>query len=209
MARINLLPWRENLRKQRQRDFFKHLGTGFAVAVGLVVLAHLIVQGEIDYQQERNAFLQRAIDDLDKQVAEINKLKETRANLVARMEIIQKLQDTRSLIVHVYDELARTVPEGIVLTNVSLKQGSILEINGISDSAARVADYLRNLNKSDWLSNAEIIGSGILAQDEKEKAKGGTKNNQSSAYRGEYAFFITAHFGQPGAKVDETAQGDK
>ncbi len=206
MAHINLLPWRENLRKQRQRDFIKHLGTGFAIAVGLVILAHLTVQGEIDYQQERNAFLQRAIDDLDRQVAEINKLKETRANLVARMEVIQKLQETRSYIVHVYDELVRSVPEGIVLTNVSLKEGATLEINGISDSAARVADYLRNLNKSDWIRNAEIIGSGILAQDEKDKAKSGSRP-QSTAYRGEYAFFITARFGPKDASPEATAQG--
>lgn len=207
MAHINLLPWRENLRKQRQRDFYKHLGTGFVIALGIVILAHLTVQGEISYQEERNAFLQRTISELDKQVAEIKQIKETRANLVARMEIIQKLQDTRSYIVHVYDELARTVPDGIVLTNVTLKGGQVLEINGISDSAARVADYLRNLNKSDWMANASIIGSGILAQDDKDKT-GGTKK-QASAFKGEYAFFITAQFAPPKPDTSKAAEGVK
>ncbi|TQV65450.1 MAG: PilN domain-containing protein [Halothiobacillaceae bacterium] len=193
MAHINLLPWRENLRKQRQRDFYKHLGAGFTIALGLVILGHLSVQGEITYQEERNAFLQQTIEDLDKQVVEIKRLKEARANLVARMEVIQKLQDTRSYVVHLYDELARTLPDGIVLTNVNLKGEQTLEINGVSDSAARVADYLRNLNKSDWLANASIVGSGILAQGEKDKAGAGKKH----AFRGEYAFFITAQFAPP------------
>ncbi|MEW6445267.1 MAG: PilN domain-containing protein [Pseudomonadota bacterium] len=206
MARINLLPWRENLRKQRQREFIQHLGIGFVIALGLVVLGHLIVQNEIDYQRERNAYLKTTIDDLDKKVAEIKKLKETRANLVARMDVIQKLQETRSYIVHVYDELARTLPEGIVLTNVTLKEGRTIEINGISDSAARVADYLRNLNKSAWIRNAEIVGSGILAQDEKDKASGKQK---SIAYRGEYAFFITANLTPPSASSTDNGNEGK
>lgn len=206
MPRINLLPWRENLRKQRQRDFFKHLGAGLAVALGLVVAGHMYVQGEIDYQEQRNAFLQGTIGELDKQIAEIKQIKETRANLVARMEVIQTLQATRSYIVHVYDELARTLPDGIVLTNVSLKNGQMLEINGTSDSAARVADYLRNLNKSEWLKNASIIGSGILAQPDKP-AQGGQP--VKSAFKGEYAFFITTQFTPPAPEGDAAAQEGK
>jgi len=206
MAHINLLPWRENLRKQRQRDFYKHLGAGLAVALGLVVAGHMYAQSEIDAQERRNTFLQETISELDKQITEIKQIKETRANLVARMEVIQNLQATRSHIVHVYDELARTLPDGIVLTNVSLKNGQILEINGMSDSAARVADYLRNLNTSTWLGHASIVGSGILAQSDKP-ASGGKP--VKSAFKGEYAFFITAQFTPPASNGDAAAQEGK
>ncbi|MEW5973069.1 MAG: PilN domain-containing protein, partial [Pseudomonadota bacterium] len=141
MPRINLLPWRENLRKQRQRAFVKHAGLAFALALGFVVLGHVVVQSQIDDQEQRNAFLTETIADLDRQIAEIKALKETRANLVARMEVIERLQQTRSYVVHAFDEIARTVPEGIILTKVALKNDQQLEINGISDTAARVADY--------------------------------------------------------------------
>jgi type IV pilus assembly protein PilN len=194
MPRINLLPWRENLRKQRQRAFVKHAGLAFALALGVVVFGHAVIQSQIDDQEQRNAFLTQTIADLDRQIAEIKALKETRANLVARMEVIERLQQTRSYVVHAFDEIARTVPEGIILTKIALKDDKLLEINGISDTAARVADYLRNLNRAQWLSNATIVGTGILAQD---AAKTGTKS--APGVKGEYAFNITAQFSPPAA----------
>lgn len=194
MPRINLLPWRENLRKQRQRAFVKHAGLAFALALGGVILGHMIVQGQIDDQEQRNAFLTQIIADLDRQITEIKALKETRANLVARMEVIERLQQNRSYVVHAFDEIARTVPEGIILTKVALKEDKLLEINGISDTTARVADYLRNLNRAAWLSNASIVGTGILAQD---SSKTGVKAVPNA--KGEYAFNIIAHFGPPAA----------
>ncbi|MGC8733054.1 MAG: PilN domain-containing protein, partial [Halothiobacillaceae bacterium] len=148
--------------------------------------------GQIDNQEQRNAFLTQTIADLDRQIAEIKALKETRANLVARMEVIERLQQTRSYVVHAFDEIARTVPAGIILTKVALKNDQQLEINGISDTAARVADYLRNLNRSEWLSNASIVGTGILAQD---TSKTGTQ--PALGVKGEYAFNITAQFSPP------------
>ncbi|MEW6728918.1 MAG: PilN domain-containing protein [Pseudomonadota bacterium] len=195
MPRINLLPWRENLRKQRQRTFVKHAGLAFALTLGAVVLGHVVVQGQIDNQEQRNAFLTQTIADLDRQIAEIKALKETRANLVARMEVIERLQQTRSYVVHAFDEIARTVPEGIILTKVALKNDQQLEINGISDTAARVADYLRNLNRTQWLSNASIVGTGILAQD---LSKPGSQP-PAPGVKGEYAFNITAQFSPPAA----------
>lgn len=193
MPRINLLPWRETLRKQRQRAFVKHAGLAFGLALGGVVLAHVTIQRQIEEQEQRNAFLTQTIAELDQQIAEIKNLKETRANLVARMEVIERLQQTRSSVVHAFDELARTVPDGIILTKVALKDDKLLEINGISDTTARVADYLRRLNQAPWLSNASIVGTGILAQD---STKGAAK---TSAIKGEYAFNITAQFAPPAA----------
>ncbi|MGK0673160.1 MAG: PilN domain-containing protein [Halothiobacillaceae bacterium] len=195
MPHINLLPWRENLRKQRQRAFVKHAGLAFALGLGLVIFGHLVVQNQIDDQERRNAFLNQTIAGLDQQIAEIKALKETRAKLVARMEVIERLQQTRSYVVHAFDEIARTVPEGIILTKVALKNDRLLEINGISDTTARVADYLRNINRSQWLSNASIVGTGILAQD---LSKPGSQT-PASGLKGEYAFQITAQFGPPAA----------
>lgn len=204
MPRINLLPWRENLRKQRQRAFVKHAVMIFALSVGGVILGHIAIQGQIDEQERRNAFLNQTIAELDRQIEEIKALKETRANLVARMEVIERLQQTRSYVVHAFDELVRTVPDGIVLTKVSLKDDKLLEINGVSDTAARVADYLRNINRAQWLSNASIVGSGILAQD---GAKPGSK--PTAGVKGEYAFSIVAQFGPPSAPSDAEAKGGK
>lgn len=202
MARINLLPWRENLRKQRQRAFVRNAGLAFALALGGVVLGHVIVQGQIDNQQQRNAFLTQTIAELDRQIAEIKELKKTRANLVARMEVIEKLQQTRSYVVHAFDEIARTVPEGVVLTKVTLKNDQLLEINGISDTTARVADYLRNLNNATWVGNASIVGTGILAQDQ---AKLGPMATQGS-FKGAYTFNITAQFGPPAPEGEANGQ---
>jgi len=193
MPRINLLPWRENLHKQRQRAFVKHAGLAFALALGGVVFGHIVVQSQIDDQEQRNAFLKQTIADLDRQITEIKTLKETRANLVARMEVIERLQQTRSYVVHAFDQIARTVPEGIILTKVALKNDQQLEISGISDTAARVADYLRNLNRAEWLSNASIVGTGILAQD---LTKPGSQT-PALGFKGEYAFNITAQFSPP------------
>ena len=193
MPRINLLPWRENLHKQRQRAFIRQASLAFVLALGGVVLGHVVVQAQIDNQAQRNAFLTQTIADLDRRIAEIKELKKTRANLLARMEVIEKLQQTRSYVVHAFDEIVRTVPDGIILTKVTLKDDQLLEINGISDTTARVADYLRNLNNATWVGNASIVGTGILAQDQ---AKLGALASQGG-FRGEYTFNITARFGPP------------
>ncbi len=197
MAHINLLPWRENLRKQRQRAFVQQAGLAFLAAVGIVIFGHLFWQAKIDDQSRRNAFLSETIQEFDKQIAEIKALQETRARLVARMQVIESLQQNRSNVVHAFDALARTAPDGIVLTKVALKEDRLLEINGISDTAARVADYLRNLNSHPWLSQASIVGTGILAQ---ELSKGG--GQPLPGLEDAYAFSLTAVFGPPSSAED-------
>lgn len=144
MTRINLLPWREMRRKELQRQFVTAAVVA-VIAMGLVVLAgHLLVGGQINAQQARNNFLKNEIAQVDKKIAEIKELESEKSSLLARMNIIQKLQSRRPEIVHLFYELMRNVPSGIYLTSVEQK-GSELIINGIAQSNARISALMRNL----------------------------------------------------------------
>ena len=206
MPRINLLPWREALRKKRQKDFVTHAGLALIGAASIALFVHITVQGQIDNQVARNTYLQSVVTDLDKKITEIQALKKKRDDLVARMGAIEKLQSTRSLIVKIFEQLARTTPEGIVLTNISMGEGAAtIQINGFSDTTARVAEYLRSLNKSGLFKNAEIVGQGILASTEKTP----TKNTQSGTnFDGKYAFSINAAITPPASAVDAEASSE-
>ncbi|MDD2892367.1 MAG: PilN domain-containing protein [Halothiobacillaceae bacterium] len=193
MPRINLLPWREALRKKRQKDFVTHAGLAFIGAASIALLAHVTVQGQVNLQIERNTYLKGVVTNLDKKIEEIQSLKKQRDALVARMGAIEKLQSTRSLIVRLFEELARTTPEGIVLTNVSMgEEASTVQISGFSDTTARVAEYLRSLNKSGLLDSAEIIGEGILAKDSTAAGKSAIPKKTQTGFDGKFAFSIKA-----------------
>ena len=155
MAKINLLPWREELRKQKQREF-GFISVGSAVIAGLIVLlAHLHVSGLIDNQNQRNAFLEQEIAILQKRIGEINKLEKLKADLLARMNVIQELQRSRPESVHLMDELVRSLPEGVHLETFTQKDKS-LTMKGVAQSNARVSDYMRNIDSSDWLANPRL-----------------------------------------------------
>lgn len=155
MAKINLLPWRDERRKQRKRDFLSMLG-GVALLMALfLVLGHSHVDGLIDYQRERNDFLKQEITRLDQKIKEIKELEDTKARLLARMEIIQQLQKSRPEIVHLFDELAKTVPEGVYLLQIAHK-GNSLTVQGVAQSNARVSTYMHNLDASPWLSDPKL-----------------------------------------------------
>lgn len=167
MARINLLPWREARRKERERNF-RAIMLFTAIATGAAVFGvHSYYNSLIDHQQARNAFLENEIAELDKQIAEIEELKETKQRLIARMEVIQNLQKNRPNIVHLFDEVARTVPDGITLDSMSFSEPQ-LQFVGEGESAARVADYLRNLDGSELIERPALVGQGIKAKDEQE-----------------------------------------
>jgi type IV pilus assembly protein PilN len=155
MARINLLPWRAERRKQRQKEFGVMLA---ATAVGALVLAmgiNMYYGAQIDGQTERNAYLQQQITEVDKQITEIKALNETKARLLARKEVIEKLQSSRSQMVHLFDSLVRTIPDGVVLT--SIKQDDLaLTLEGRSQSNARVSTYMRNLEGSGWMTDPQL-----------------------------------------------------
>jgi type IV pilus assembly protein PilN len=155
MARINLLPWRAERRKQRQRDFYGMLG--FA-AIGGVLLSLLIwfyYDRQVSGQGERNSFLTAEIEKVKEQNKEIDRLDRQKERLLARKKVIEELQAKRSQMVHLFDALVRTIPDGVVLT--ALKQeGDILTLQGRTQSNARVSAYMRNLESSGWMSKPEL-----------------------------------------------------
>lgn len=170
MARINLLPWRAERRKQRQREFMTMLG--FA-AIGGVLLSALIwfyYDRQISGQGERNTYLQAEIDKVKAQNKEIERLDRQKDRLLARKRVIEELQAKRSQMVHLFDSLVRTIPEGVVLTSVK-QEGDILTLGGRTQSNARVSAYMRNLESSGWMTKPELTVIEAKKPDEdKDKA---------------------------------------
>jgi type IV pilus assembly protein PilN len=155
MPRINLLPWREQQRKIRRREF--GIATGAALAAGIMVAlgGKLLYTGWIDAQNEKNDLLKKEIGKLDAQIADIMDLEGRKQRLVARMEIIEKLQSSRPKIVHLFDELVKTVPEGVYLTSIK-QTGTKLELHGVAQSSTRVSTFMRNIDASNWMSNPQL-----------------------------------------------------
>jgi type IV pilus assembly protein PilN len=155
MARINLLPWREELRKQKQREFAFTLAGAAILGALLVLLAHMQVQGMIESQSARNRFLEEEIVKLDNRIAKIRDLESTKAKLLARMNVIQQLQSSRPLSVHLLDDIVRTLPEGVYLEKLA-QEGNNLTFFGVAQSNARVSAYMRNIDGSVWLSKPTL-----------------------------------------------------
>jgi type IV pilus assembly protein PilN len=156
MARINLLPHREDRRKRARQHFFV-IGGGTALVGALVVVAmHTFYAAKIDAQLERNRFLQGEIAKLDKEIAEINKLKDEIAALLARKQVIETLQTDRAQTVHLLDELVRQMPEGVYLKSV-VQRGMNVNVVGYSQSNARVSTLMRNIESSPWLANPGLV----------------------------------------------------
>jgi type IV pilus assembly protein PilN len=155
MARINLLPWRAERRKHRQKEFLTMLGLSAAAAAFLAFLIISYYSAQISGQNDRNAYLQDQIAKVDLQIKEIDALDEKKRRLLARKEVIEQLQANRSQMVHLFDSLVRTIPDGVILT--SLKQeGDKLTIEGRSQSNARVSSYMRTLESSGWMTNPDL-----------------------------------------------------
>lgn len=150
MARINLLPWREERRRERTRQFVIMLGVAAGVAVLVSLGGKLYMDNWLEYQESRNSYLETQIAEMDRRIREIEKLEETRARLLARKEIIEELQRSRSEMVHLFDELARTIPDGVYLTSIA-QSGSTLTLDGVAESSARVSAYMRNIESSEWI----------------------------------------------------------
>ena len=155
MPRINLLPWRDAQRKERKLAFLVALGVA-ALAAGVTAFAAYLMYGSmIEAQERRNSELRVAIKKLDKEIEEINSLESAKQKFIARMEIIEKLQRSRPEIVHVFDEIVHTLPEGVYLTSVK-QNGMRLKFEGIAQSSTRVSSFMRNLDGSQWLRNPEL-----------------------------------------------------
>jgi type IV pilus assembly protein PilN len=155
MPRINLLPWREEQRRERKLAFLVALGGGTVAAVVVAFAAYLLMGSMVDGQQRRNEMLRAEIKRLDKQIEEINDLETAKQKYIARMEIIEKLQRSRPQIVHLFDEIVRTLPDGVYLTSVK-QTDKRLKFEGVAQSSTRVSAFMRNIDGSEWLKNPEL-----------------------------------------------------
>lgn len=155
MPRINLLPWREELRTQRRNQFFVGLGGAAVAAAAVIGIGHLVMNGIIDSQRERNDLLKAEIAELDKRIEDILELENQKSRLLARMEIIEQLQRSRPDVVRVFDQLVRTLPDGVRLTAVK-QTGKRLEIRGSAESNTRVSAFMRNIDSSQWLTKPDL-----------------------------------------------------
>lgn len=155
MARINLLPWRDELRKEKQTNFLIAMMVMLAITGALMLSVHYYFENRIDYQNSRNAYLKSEIKKLDIQISKIKTFEAEKKKLQAHLDIIQRLQSSRSEIVHLFDEVVRTIPEGVYLE--TLKQtGSTLSLIGKAQSNARVSSYMWNIEKSNWIGQPKL-----------------------------------------------------
>jgi type IV pilus assembly protein PilN len=155
MPRINLLPWREEQRKERKLKFTVALLGGTAAAVVAAFTGYLMFAQMIDGQENRNETLRAEIKQLDKQIEEINNLESAKQKFIARMEIIEKLQRSRPEIVHVFDTIVRTLPDGVYLTGVK-QTTRRFRFDGVAQSSTRVSTFMRNIDGSEWLSKPDL-----------------------------------------------------
>ena len=190
MARINLLPWRAERRKQRQKEFAAMVGASAVVAVVLAFALVSYYNAQISGQEERNTFLRAQITQVDAQIAEIQALDEKKSKLLARKEVIEQLQANRSKMVHLFDSLVRTIPDGVVLTTVK-QEGDKLTLTGRSQSNARVSTYMRMLENAGWMTKPEL--SIIEARDGEPGMP--------------YTFTLSVMLANPNAPKDEDGDG--
>jgi type IV pilus assembly protein PilN len=164
MARINLLPWRAERRKQRQQEFMGLLGLSALAAVLVSLVIVMYYKGQIEGQKARNVYLQDQIKLVNEQIKEIEELDKKKARLLRRKEVIEELQASRSQMVHLFDELVRTIPDGLRLNSIR-QQGNDLSLQGFAQSNARVSTYMRNLQVSGWMTKPELSIIEVKAGD--------------------------------------------
>ena len=155
MPRINLLPWREEERRTRQREFGVAAAGAVIGGVAVIMLTMLVFAQMISAQESRNNRLTAEIIQLEKSIEEIDGLERQKERLLARMEIIDRLQKSRPEVVHLFDELVRQLPEGVYLTGMK-QTGARIEIRGIAQSSTRVSALMRQIDASDWLTDPEV-----------------------------------------------------
>jgi len=171
MPRINLLPWRDEERKERKLKFLVALG-GAAVGACLVAfVGFLLMDSMVSAQEARNERLNEEIAILDRQIEKINSLEADKARFIARMEVIEKLQRSRPEIVHIFDEIAKQLPDGVYLTEIA-QSGQRIKFEGVAQSSTRVSAFMRNIDGSDYLKNPELE----IVQTSRDR------NNQGAAF---------------------------
>ncbi|HEX4869234.1 MAG TPA: PilN domain-containing protein [Moraxellaceae bacterium] len=175
MAKINLLPWRQELRKQRQQEFIAILMGVVFVAVAIVLAGHMALSKQVSDQEERNAYIKSEISKLDGQIKEIDELQKRREELLSRMKVIQDLQGRRPVIVRIFDEFVRVIPDGVFFVSLQRVNDSF-KITGVAESANQVSALMRNLEASPWFRNPQLstvaATASPTARTEEEKTAG-------------------------------------
>ena len=192
MPRINLLPHRESKRKERKLKFMVALVAATGAGIVAAFVAYLSYGSMIQSQEYRNNKLRVEIKTLDKQIEEINDLESAKQKFIARMNIIEKLQRSRPEIVHVFDTIVHTLPEGVYLTAVKQTGKDTLKFDGIAQSSTRVSSFMRNIDASQWLRNPELQvvqtskgtgGSSFTLTADEVNAAGGDDDNSTAGAR--------------------------
>lgn len=155
MARINLLPWREERRAQQKKEYLTLLGLCAVGALAVVITVHMHFKERIEFQGSRNRFVEAEISKLDAQIREIQNLEKEREQLLARMRAIETLQTSRPVMVHVFDELVKTLADGIRLSSIQ-QRGDTITINGFAQSNGSVSNYMRNIENSAWFTDPRL-----------------------------------------------------
>lgn len=164
MTKINLLPWREELRAERQKQFIVMLVGAAVIGVGVWLVGHMHFSAQIDHQRYRNQILQNEIKVLDEKIVKIRDLEKTKQQLISRMNVIQDLQQGRPLAVRLLYQLAMTVPEGVSLNSFS-QSGENLTLQGVAESNARVSSYMESIDASEDLGSPKLNGIDVQTTD--------------------------------------------
>lgn len=188
MATINLLPWRAERRRQRERDFYIMLASAAVAAILAWFLWGYWMDLRIEDQENRNGYLRTEIKQLEGKLTEIKELETTKAKLLARKQIIEQLQASRAQMVHLFDELVKTIPDGVRLTSIK-QTGTQLELQGVAQANGDVANYMRNLDASTWMQRSDL---------QKTEIKGADKRNR-------YEFGLTVKMRSPEQPKDAAA----
>jgi len=155
MPSINLLPWRQELRQRRRKEFLIGVVSAVLLAGIVTLLANLVVSSMIDAQNRRNELLKSEIAELDKAIEQILALEDQKARMISRMEVIDRLQASRPEVVKLFDQIVSTLPEGVYLTSVK-QSGKKIEFDGVAQSSTRVSAFMRNIDASETLSAPEL-----------------------------------------------------
>lgn len=165
MARINLLPWRAELKKQQQQQFLTAALLSIVLTLVLIFAVHMHYDDVMSYQESRNQMLRNEIAVVDKKIAEIKSIEEKKTELLTKIDVIQKLQESRPLIVHLFDEVAKRTPDGVFLTSFAQSE-AVLTFNGKTESNARVSAFMRAIEASEWLHSPKL---NIIQSQQKTK----------------------------------------
>jgi len=190
MAHINLLPWRAERRKLREREFYIQLGMAFGAALVVLIAWSFWMDARINNQTERNTYLQGEIKQLDDRIAKIKDLEKVRAGLLQRKQIIEQLQANRSQMVHLFDELVKTIPSSARLAGMK-QSGDSMSLDGVSQSNSSVAEYMRNIEASPWMGHADLRKT----------------ENTHDASRMPYVFGLDVRLNHPGDTADGAPAG--